>query len=657
MGSLNSFVMAPLVALFSIDGIPLVFAILLLGLCTAILLGVRSNRYVPIERALAARRAALAAVVTRAQSDSEAQDAFSDQFTSVVDPALSKDDGRKSDELRRAWAEYKETIVDPAERPLRNTARPSMFFGHIGDDLRVLGWWSNIFVAMGLVMTFLGIVAALTKATSLIGGNSNVTEMQGALADLLHITAAKFWTSIAGVLSSILLRWFERRWRMKIRRGLAEICDSLERGLKYVPPQSFAADQLVQLREQTIALKLFNTELATAIGDQFEKRMQPMFTVMGSIETTLKQVKEGGFAQIGESVTEALSRSTGREMTALSDALAQMTQQFSGLHERIDEGGQSAGKRIEEAAHQFSVAASAINSTFAELGSRIDGMATKLTDQTDAAAFDAGKRFQELGAGFQEAAERNAGSFDRAASVLSQTAIEAGTSLTQAVQEAMKGAAADSRETLRQAFDEFGSSFAKEGQALASAVGDAAVRMERLTSILDGSTRVAGEQALRMSEASQSAHAASTALGKVAVDVDRAVAPVRDATAKVAEAVGEIRGLLDAATQASQSAAEEGRQMAEQMRVTSQTAEEAWRDYQTRFAGTDASLGQVLTQITQAVRDNADHLVEHVNKIDRGLSEAVTKLARQLDPIEDLAGALEDEIAVRRQRDRERAEA
>jgi hypothetical protein len=42
--------------------------------------------------------------------------------------------------------------------------------------------------------------------------------MQGALINLLTIAATKFWTSIAGVLASIILRLAARRRRQAIER-------------------------------------------------------------------------------------------------------------------------------------------------------------------------------------------------------------------------------------------------------------------------------------------------------------------------------------------------------------------------------------------------------------------------------------------------------
>ncbi len=138
----------------------------------------------------------------------------------------------------------------PDEMPLRATARPEDYFLHLGDETRVLAWWANIFVAIGLTFTFLGIVAALLKAVQAMGASADPANMQVALVALLHITAAKFWTSIGGVLSSIILRVFDRHWHSSIDRRLQRLCDRIEAGTVLVSPQRIAAEQLVEARRQ-----------------------------------------------------------------------------------------------------------------------------------------------------------------------------------------------------------------------------------------------------------------------------------------------------------------------------------------------------------------------------------------------------------------------
>jgi hypothetical protein len=107
--------------------------------------------------------------------------------------------------------------------------------------------------------------------------------MTPALINLLTITSVKFWTSIAGVLASILLRAFDRLWHAASQRELECIVDAIDRGTLFSPPQRIAAEHLRETK-QTTALKSFSHELAIAIGENLERQMQPMVQVLGGIQ-------------------------------------------------------------------------------------------------------------------------------------------------------------------------------------------------------------------------------------------------------------------------------------------------------------------------------------------------------------------------------------
>jgi hypothetical protein len=238
-------------ALFSLPNIALWFAFALLGWCAWIVVYNARRHYLPFSRALDARLAAMDGVAEEAD-ERRARIAFAGDFDRI-DAALAER-GEGAGGLRHAWLQYRDTRLDsgldPDEAPLRFTARPEDYFLHLGDETRVLAWWANIFVAIGLTFTFLGIVAALLKAVQAMGTSADPANMQIALVGLLHITAAKFWTSIGGVLSSIILRVFDRHWHSRNQRRLDLLCARIEAGTRFVPPQAIAAEQLAELRRQ-----------------------------------------------------------------------------------------------------------------------------------------------------------------------------------------------------------------------------------------------------------------------------------------------------------------------------------------------------------------------------------------------------------------------
>jgi hypothetical protein len=65
----------------------------------------------------------------------------------------------------------------------------------IGDRHRGLNWFANIFIAIGLLITFLGIIAAL----STLDFSGGTAVMQSRLNDLMKVAGAKFWASVGAL--------------------------------------------------------------------------------------------------------------------------------------------------------------------------------------------------------------------------------------------------------------------------------------------------------------------------------------------------------------------------------------------------------------------------------------------------------------------------
>ena len=291
---------------FTIDDIGLYIAAAIAASCVAIILDHRKKEFLP-NRVLLENRLSALKTVGMASNDEEAQTVFAENFEFIDEAMISTASTGQGENLRHAWTQFRETIIDESKDIKEATARPEGYFLHLYDEGRTLGWWANIFVAVGLTFTFLGIVAALLEAVSAMESNSS--NMQLALVNLLQITATKFWTSISGVGSSIALRFYDRRYGDEIRRQLQLICDRIEFGTLFSPPQRLAALQLEQSKQQTAALTTFSTEVALAIAKAFDK--------------------------IGTNVGAKIEEHAGTEIRSLATSLQQLNQEVSDLSEEL----------------------------------------------------------------------------------------------------------------------------------------------------------------------------------------------------------------------------------------------------------------------------------------------------------------------------------
>ena len=514
---------------------------------------------------------------------------------------------------------------------MRATSRPEGYFLHLADDTRVLGWWANIFVAAGLTFTFLGIVAALTVAVESLEavGSGNINQP---LIKLLQMTSVKFWTSIAGVSSSIILRAFDRSWHARTQQALEIICDRLERGTLFSPPQRIAAEQLRELKQQSVALSEFSTKLAVGIGDALERQMQPMISVLGGIQTSIDDFKSGSFNQIGKELGEALSKNAGAEMQQLASALTDMTGNLSSIHQKLDESGKAANDQIASAARDFALASEQMKTAFGGLNDQIGGMGAKLTSEAEGVA------------------DRNAVLLAAAAEALEKATSRTSETMGRAIDDALSQASKKSAETMEGAFAEFGKRFGDAGSELVETISTATTQMEKIAASIERSTTAADRHANKLIDAGTAAEGISTALSSAASEFKAATSPIREATASVNTAVTRVQELLAAHGEVTGRQSQAMSEISDKLGETAEAATKAWREYRSRFEDVDKALAAALDKIKDASGEHASALNEQTGRIDKALADAVDRLKSALDPLSDLAESMEDLIG--RLRDR-----
>lgn len=239
-----------LIALFSKPGSALLLAMAILAFAVAVMAVTWVREVRPLSRALVDR---LHFVMRAAGAQPEPLRLFAQEYD-AIDGAMMRSDPPAPD-LQRAWLEFRQTFVRLEPEAVSASSRADQFFGGAGRAGRTMEWWANIFVAIGLLFTFLGIVAALSQATRAIGAGASADQMQAALAALLSIAAAKFWTSVAGILASLILRVVGRRWRDRLEGDEEELCEALDSCVQHISPQSVSLLQLEQLRRLVAALE------------------------------------------------------------------------------------------------------------------------------------------------------------------------------------------------------------------------------------------------------------------------------------------------------------------------------------------------------------------------------------------------------------------
>ncbi len=637
-------VLLPFMALFVAEGshfaAGLAFVLILAALLFCV--GLFVFGVLPSWISLRLRWQRLKAVYKSAETPEERRIAFAKAFIDDIDPAFGRgfDNGSsrslrtallrvgRERQLRLAWSEFKETFIDESDREIQNTERPHDYFRRAISNPQKYGAFAGIFVSVGLLLTFIGIIAVLMKAgcvmnpaievcqaynddvsriEAALGGASDVSagadlgqsvRMQSAVISIVAGAASKFYASIGGLAAAIVIRILVGLFSSGTRKRIERLSDGLESGLVFIPEQRLAQLQLNALTEQTTQLKTFNTDLAVTLGDAMDRAMAPVASQLGNIERELSEQR----SNITTGVGDAVNKMAGGEIREMGRVLGDLRTELSGLSGKLSEGGESAAQQISEASNRLKESIAAISSVSEQNTSRLDAIGSRLESLT-------GEFGAAAQASFQEAIKSSAAETARVAG-------EAGEKIRDAMSEAFE----DWTQTLQNAVN---------------GIDALAAQMTRGASTIE--TQVGA-----LSSAAEATGTASSAMQSAASSFTRAADPVRVALESLNGAAQTIDGAIERLGESSSAAVAQAQAIGTSLLDTMQTAEAAWQGYSDRFGEVDDKLAGVLNSLAGSMESNAQRMRNYVAELDKELANAVTQFASAVQPLNNLADELED---------------
>lgn len=254
--------------------------------------------------------------------------------------------------LADAWHEYRETLVLYGEgdsRLYRNSVRPSNFFNT--DDLKYgAGFWRivpGLFVTVGLFLTFMGLVAALSVMK--VDGVDSAT-LQTSLDKLLSAASAKFIMSLTGLLCSILFTIVLRIGTDRIEANVHRLCSRLESQLKFISLEDVSVEQLNAIKEQREHFRAIGTELVAELGRPLREDLPQTISksIAEAIAPMVEKVTQVGTEGVGSMVQDLSSRfseDVGAALANASDSIELAGRKIGDLAARMD---QSSGTMNEQ---------------------------------------------------------------------------------------------------------------------------------------------------------------------------------------------------------------------------------------------------------------------------------------------------------------------
>lgn len=149
-------------------------------------------------------------------------------------------------EFNARWAEFHASVkADPTSGRPSTPVHPSSLFSieALGLTMRNYERVAALFVSVGLVLTFMGLVAALQQSgVAILSAGSADTDIKSALSDLLLIVSSKFILSITGLACSITINLAIDQRLNYNRRCVSRMNAALDAAVDFVPAEVLLRD-------------------------------------------------------------------------------------------------------------------------------------------------------------------------------------------------------------------------------------------------------------------------------------------------------------------------------------------------------------------------------------------------------------------------------
>jgi hypothetical protein len=596
-----------------------------------------------------------------------------------------------SKKIGLVWLEYLETCIFPdvndprinqQDLRVQNTFRPHEFFSlhSIFPPNVISNSLPNLFVGAGLVVTFMGLVAALATSAEAIfeitqdrTGTGQSTALMDPILELLRQASTKFYASFTALFFSLAisleLKWFQ----LLLERPLEKVNEHLEGLVRYSPLEKIATEQLAQAQQQTEQLRAFNTNLATQIGERVQQALQQsmsgVITQLGEISNNLGAANVEALQAAGKEIAEQTRgaaeeslKTLANRLNLISDGMQDLPAAISGgtdefrarMRETFDEANEQATKNLratgEASRTLIEELLGGLNSSIQELtdASRESSMQLRnaavgindsvnlLTEAmrsgSEAAAQSMSDGAQQFGESAAEGARAANEAFTVGANNFRNTVVEAGL-------EVAKDAADQINKGTKDAVDSIAGSLSAPLSNLTTSASSFSNDIDRLNDRMQLLTNSTSSLAGITQESSNSVSNAIQQLNQVVSQSSTIMESLQTATAPLPEAISTLIQENGERQEEYASLLVEIRGFNENTNTQAQQLLQTWEGHKTRFVEIDSGLTTAFGALSEQIQQYVQSTQTITNDIDSKLGAAVGQLGGM---VEDLTNALEE---------------
>lgn len=292
---------------------------------------------------------------TRSLQQLTSAGSFSQQFKQIDETML------QNPLLKKSWSHYTDSLLmTPTRDTVRSSREPQYYFNdnllsNTGLNLRFYHAVPSYLVALGLLCTFLGLVAALFIAS--IAMDQDPQTIKSALQRLLQAASFKFITSIAGLGTSIYFSYRMKDRLMQWQTELEEFCSQLLTAAPVITTEAIAYESLGEIQKQNGHLARIQAELAgqvaTAIDDRLHANLvtlvDPLTKEIAQVTQRLSNISQEAVARMVQDFREQLFAATQEQMGQLVGGLQQTNHALERMDRAITSSAEHFSTQISQA--------------------------------------------------------------------------------------------------------------------------------------------------------------------------------------------------------------------------------------------------------------------------------------------------------------------
>lgn len=289
----------------------------------------------------------------------------------------------KASNFNSLWKQYETSLIHvgpdmEGRYQIYSTENAEYYFN--SDTLSrglMVGFWKNlagIFTAIGILGTFLGLTVGLYGINI---DSKDLEVLSSGIQNLFQGLSTAFFTSVAGIICAIGYNIYYSHLMKNYNILIGEVAAGLDSIFTHKNTEQILADSLIESKQQTEQMKLFSTQLVTAISESLDTSFQEQLVpVFDELRKSIDKLNSSGADALAGSIDEK----TGKQLASFAATLDKLQQSMNLAFEKSAKQNEDNARQLNEAVKALTDASNTANRSILEhAGQAANTMGNALT--------------------------------------------------------------------------------------------------------------------------------------------------------------------------------------------------------------------------------------------------------------------------------------